>query len=239
MQVDETPRSPPPPLDASLAHLVRSASDPAESSASAPDPTSDSTGPAFDPDARPVPHGATYGELAQARQEWVRRARPEANGGEPSPVVTLQVKASVPAVHRLGSSELSEQTNFERYGHALGVHGHVYDFTVTFRGPLCPKTGQTMGLDLLEEVLPLSLVEPLANKDLDRDLSYFLSRPSTLENVCLFAWRNVQVVMAPHPMDVVNVAVETKPCPRNEHSKMLDKVRVEYSGETVNLSLRS
>ena len=91
-------------------------------------------------------------------------------------------------------------------------------------------SGQIAALDLLEEILPLSVTEHLSNKNLDSDLSYFLSRPSTLENLCMFAWRNIGVVTRPHPIKVVKVEVESHPCKRNEFSAKLDRVRVSYEG---------
>ncbi|GAA5845850.1 hypothetical protein JCM3766R1_004633 [Sporobolomyces carnicolor] len=141
----------------------------------------------------------------------------------------------VEAVHRLWSPQLSEQANIERYGAATSIHGHEYSFFVTFKGALCAKTGQIAALDLLEEILPLSVTEHLSNKNLDSDLSYFLSRPSTLENLCMFAWRNIGVVTRPHPIKVVKVEVESHPCKRNEFSAKLDRVRVSYEGERMNI----
>lgn len=91
-------------------------------------------------------------------------------------------------------------------------------------------SGQIAALDLLEEILPLSVTEHLSNKNLDSDLSYFLSRPSTLENLCMFAWRNIGVVTRPHPIKVVKVEVESHPCKRNEFSAKLERVRVSYEG---------
>lgn len=103
------------------------------------------------------------------------------------------------------------------------------------------NSGQIKGLDLLEEVLTLSLWEPLNLKNLDKDISYFVSRPSTIENLCLFAWRNVGVVMRPHKgVKVVKVEVESQSCCRNEWSRGVEKVRVSYSGEcTLSFSNQS
>ncbi|GAA5872769.1 hypothetical protein JCM1840_004512 [Sporobolomyces johnsonii] len=159
--------------------------------------------------------------------------------GEQAPLITVCHSTSIHAVHRLWSSSLSEQANAERYGAALGVHGHVYEFRVEFRGPVCKKTGQIMGTDLLEDVISLALTEVLSHKHLDSDISFFLSRPSTLENVCLFAWRNISVIMAPHPFDLVEVSVETEPCPRNEHSRALKRSKVTFKGEMVNVPSQS
>ncbi|GAA5989744.1 hypothetical protein JCM5350_000125 [Sporobolomyces pararoseus] len=155
---------------------------------------------------------------------------------ETAPLVTIQLSCTVKAVHRLWSSSLSEQANVGRYGAATSIHGHEYTFHVTFKGPLCAKTGQIVALDLLEEILPLSVTEHISQKNLDADLSFFLSRPSTLENLCLFAWRNIQVITRPHQnLSVIKVEVESEPCRRNEYSMKLSKVKVSYEGEKVQI----
>ncbi|GAA5969649.1 hypothetical protein JCM3765_000610 [Sporobolomyces pararoseus] len=155
---------------------------------------------------------------------------------ETAPLVTIQLSCKVNAVHRLWSSSLSEQANVGLYGAATSIHGHEYTFYVTFKGPLCAKTGQIVALDLLEEILPLSVTEHISQKNLDADLSFFLSRPSTLENLCMFAWRNIQVITRPHQnLSVIKVEVESEPCRRNEYSMKLSKVRVSYEGEKVQI----
>ncbi|GAA6007450.1 hypothetical protein JCM11491_004167 [Sporobolomyces phaffii] len=150
-----------------------------------------------------------------------------------APLVKMRLSCKVNAVHRLWTRHLSEQVNLDRYGAATRIHGHEYTFFVTFEGAVCSKTGQMIALDLLEEILPLSIVEHLAHKNLDQDLSYFLGRPSTIENVCMFAWRNIGVVTRPHPIRVVRVEVESEPCRRNEWSSKIGTVRVSYEGETT------
>ncbi|GAA5824258.1 hypothetical protein JCM5353_000370 [Sporobolomyces roseus] len=155
---------------------------------------------------------------------------------ESVPLITITLSCKVQAVHRLWSTHLTEEQNFRTYGDSINLHGHSITFFVTFAGPLCPKTGQIRGIDLLEEVLTISLCEPLNHKNLDKDISYFVSRPSTIGNLCLFAWRNVGVVMRPHRgIKVFKVQVESEPCWRNEWSRGVEKVRVSYSGEKTNL----
>ncbi|BGP19886.1 hypothetical protein JCM10213_008640 [Rhodosporidiobolus nylandii] len=159
---------------------------------------------------------------------------------EQAPLVTVRHSVTVPALHRLLSPHLSEQANLERFGRGgMALHGHEYSFEVVFRGVVCRKTGGVMGTHLLEDVISLAIVEVLSRKNLDIDISFFLSRPSTLENVALFAWRNVSVIMAPHPFDVVEVSVECEPCPRGSGSvhagSRVGRTRVTFTGEMVSV----
>jgi hypothetical protein len=90
-------------------------------------------------------------------------------------------------------------------------------------------SGQVYGNGLLEDIMHMAIHEVLSSKHLDNDLSFFLSRPSTLENVCLFVWRNINVIMAPHPYDVCEVSVESEPCPK-VGGRGMSSSRVTFSG---------
>ncbi|GAA6001707.1 uncharacterized protein JCM10292_005002 [Rhodotorula paludigena] len=153
---------------------------------------------------------------------------------EQAPLVTLCFSTSVQSVHRLYSSNLSEEKNELRYGvAAMALHGHTYNFELKFRGPVYKSTGQVGGSNVLEEMAGLAIHEVLSNKNLDVDISFFLSRPSTLENVCLFIWRNITVISAPHPFDICEVSVESTPCPRA--GIFTTKQRVSFSGDMIAL----
>lgn len=91
------------------------------------------------------------------------------------------------------------------------------------------RSGQVYGNGLLEDIMHMAIHEVLSSKHLDNDLSFFLSRPSTLENVCLFVWRNINVIMAPHPYDVCEVSVESEPCPK-VGGRGMSRTRVTFSG---------
>ncbi|KAI5474537.1 6-pyruvoyltetrahydropterin synthase [Pseudohyphozyma bogoriensis] len=162
---------------------------------------------------------------------------------ESSPLLFITYKARVNAVHRLWSSQLSEASNAEKYGAAMQLHGHTYSFKVTFRGPLCKKTGQVVGTDLLEDVVMLAIGEVLDRKNLDQDISWFHNRPSTLENVALFVWRNIAVIMKPHPHDVDEVKVKVDGCWRGQGPSKsqygMASMEATYRGEMVPVSVES
>ncbi|BGP43200.1 hypothetical protein JCM10449v2_007228 [Rhodotorula kratochvilovae] len=141
---------------------------------------------------------------------------------------------AVRAVHRLYSSALTEEKNKLRYGlQAMAIHGHTYEFEVKFRGPAHRATGQIGGAGFLEDIMSLSIHEILHARNLDTDIPFFHSRPSTLENVCLTVWRNIGVIMAPHPYNVCEVSVECQPCPKPQGGQVITRSRVSFAGEMV------
>ena len=87
------------------------------------------------------------------------------------------------------------------------------------------RSGQVVGAAILEDAV-------LNHKNLDSDVSFFISRPSTLENVCLFAWRNIGVIIAHTPRQVYEVSVEAEPCPRTD-ALSIEKTRVTFSGQSL------
>lgn len=74
-------------------------------------------------------------------------------------------------------------------------------------------------------------------KNLDVDISYFFTRPSTLDNVCLFVWRNLEVVMRPHPYHVAEVKVKVSGCRRGAGNHGLLSSEVTYRGTLCLTSL--
>lgn len=88
-----------------------------------------------------------------------------------------------------------------------------------------------VGAAILEDAVHMGVHEVLNHKNLDSDVSFFISRPSTLENVCLFAWRNIGVIIAHTPRQVHEVSVEAEPCPRVDALCSIEKTRVTFSGQ--------
>ena len=72
----------------------------------------------------------------------------------------------------------------------------------------------------------------------DTDISFFLSRPSSIENVCLFIFRNVGVIMRPHPFSCTQVEVEVAGCHRSASSKGMHSTIAIYTGDMCTLSSR-
>lgn len=80
--------------------------------------------------------------------------------------------------------------------------------------------------------MTLAVHEVLENQNLDTDVPFFLSRPSTLENIALLVYRNLSVILAPSPVSASEVTVETVPCPR-AGQRVIQKTRVTFAGEMM------
>ncbi|GAA5862025.1 hypothetical protein JCM8547_001562 [Rhodosporidiobolus lusitaniae] len=154
-------------------------------------------------------------------------------GIEQSPLVTVTHKCNVSVIHALHSPTLSSEANVARFTEeGTRLHGHELGFELVFRGPVRRESGQIMGGDLFEEILGMAIVEVMNRKNLDLDIPFFSSRPSTIENICLFAWRNASVILAPHIFDLVEISVETDACPRGR-GKGVGRTRVSFNGNMI------
>lgn len=65
----------------------------------------------------------------------------------------------------------------------------------------------------------------------DQDISFFLSRPSTVENVCLFCWRNLAVLLRPHPVTCAEISVTVPGCRQTASSRAIHSTTATFSGE--------
>lgn len=107
-----------------------------------------------------------------------------------SPKVCVTRIETFSAAHRLYSPELSEEANEKVYGKCSrpNGHGHNYKVEVTIHGPVNDQTGMVMDLVELKETIWNEALNQLDHYNLDRDVEYFRSRPSTTENLAVFIW---------------------------------------------------
>ncbi|KAI8320277.1 6-pyruvoyl tetrahydrobiopterin synthase-like protein [Martensiomyces pterosporus] len=101
------------------------------------------------------------------------------------------------AAHRLNSLQLSEEQNLQVFGkcnHASG-HGHNYVLETIVRGPVDPVTGMVANIEDLKKWIKAAVLDHADHKNLDMDIEYFRTRPSTTENLAVFAWIRLSQVM--------------------------------------------
>lgn len=67
---------------------------------------------------------------------------------------------------------------------------------VTLYGEINPKTGMILNLTDLKKYMEYAIMKPMDHKNLDKDIEFFFTRPSTTENVCLFIWNQMKTIMA-------------------------------------------
>lgn len=56
-------------------------------------------------------------------------------------------------------------------------------------------TGMVENIHNLKIDMEKAIMEPMDHKNLDRDVEFFKTRPSTSENVAVFIWNNMRKVM--------------------------------------------
>ncbi|XP_063924178.1 6-pyruvoyl tetrahydrobiopterin synthase-like [Zophobas morio] len=101
------------------------------------------------------------------------------------------------ACHRLHSPFLDDAENEKVYGKCnhINGHGHNYIVKVTLFGEIDPKTGMILNMTELKWYMEQAIMKPMDHKNLDKDVEYFKSRPSTTENLTIFIWKQMKDIM--------------------------------------------
>eukprot|EP00054_Salpingoeca_dolichothecata_P024667 m.168911 g.168911 ORF g.168911 m.168911 type:complete len:203 (+) comp25093_c1_seq1:554-1162(+) len=109
-------------------------------------------------------------------------------------IVYLSRTETFAACHRLHSVQLTEEENKQIFGKCNNVngHGHNYQVDVILRGKINPTTGMVVNLTDLKKYMENAIMDPLDHKNLDKDVDFFKTNPSTCENVAVFIWDNMQ-----------------------------------------------
>jgi 6-pyruvoyltetrahydropterin/6-carboxytetrahydropterin synthase len=71
----------------------------------------------------------------------------------------------------------------------------MFSVKVTLFGEIDPKTGMILNMTLLKKYMEQAIMKPMDHKNLDKDVEYFKSRPSTTENLTIFIWTEMKKVM--------------------------------------------
>lgn len=96
------------------------------------------------------------------------------------------------AAHRLHAPALSDAENKAVYGKCNNPngHGHNYTLEVTVGGQVAADTG--MVIDLVEmDRRVRGVLDTLDMHHLDRELTAFVERPSTAENIVAYLWQEL------------------------------------------------
>ncbi|XP_056285662.1 6-pyruvoyl tetrahydrobiopterin synthase [Pseudoliparis swirei] len=124
----------------------------------------------------------------------------------PEPVGYITRVQSFSACHRLHSLHLSDEENRRVYG-KVHTHNytHNYKVEVTVRGKINGLTGMIMNLTDLKRCIEDAIMTPLDHKNLDQDVPYFSTAVSTTENVALFIWTQLVLVLPPDLLHEVRI----------------------------------
>ena len=98
------------------------------------------------------------------------------------------------ASHRLHSERISEQENQEIYGKCNNPHGHGhnYELEVTVSGPVDRRTGRTVDIAELDQLVEQQVREPLEHRNLNEEVPEFQELVPTTENLGLIIDRRLR-----------------------------------------------
>jgi 6-pyruvoyltetrahydropterin/6-carboxytetrahydropterin synthase len=105
--------------------------------------------------------------------------------------VTRQVHFS--ASHRLYNPRFSRAWNEQEFGecaHDRG-HGHNYVLEVTVAGVPDPRTGYTLNLRTLKQLLQAEITEPCDHRHLNEDVPFLKGIIPSTENLAIAFWRRI------------------------------------------------
>ena len=104
------------------------------------------------------------------------------------------------ASHRLHSPQLSEEENYRVFGKCNNPygHGHNYVVEVSMSGDVDPATGMIANLTDLDAFVEGQVLEQFDHKSLNEDVSAFLDKVPTTENLCIEIYRRLKSF--PHAM---------------------------------------
>ncbi|KAI9347957.1 hypothetical protein DFJ73DRAFT_835950 [Zopfochytrium polystomum] len=110
-----------------------------------------------------------------------------------APIVVISRRESFSAAHRLHSLHLTDEENVNVFGkcNSKNGHGHNYSVEVFVKGEIDQRTGMVMNLTDLKHVLKEKVVDVMDHKNLDLDVEYFKTTPSTAENIVVFIWNSL------------------------------------------------
>ena len=96
------------------------------------------------------------------------------------------------AAHVLANPKLSMVDNQSIFGKCSNPngHGHNYEFEVTVSGPIDPKTGRIVDLELLDDAFQEAIAGPYSHHNLN-DTEGFASLVPTTENFARVAFEDL------------------------------------------------
>lgn len=100
------------------------------------------------------------------------------------------------AAHRLNSTALSTDENFDVYDKCnnLNGHGHDYRLIVTVSGAPAEQTGMIIPLDTLDAAVH-EVIDTLNYKHLNKEIPFFKDKISTAENIIRYLWERLEYVL--------------------------------------------
>lgn len=119
------------------------------------------------------------------------------------------------AAHRLHSIHLSDEENKRIYGKCNHIHGHGHNYIIkiSVAGDIDSTTGMVINLVRLKEIIQKNVTDLVDHKNLDKDVDFFHENPSTVENICVFVWKQLVEDISKEGCQLIKVKIcETENC---------------------------
>ncbi len=104
------------------------------------------------------------------------------------PDVVVTRRTHFNAAHRLFDAALSEADNRALFGLDADLHGHNYNLDVSVIGPIDPRTGYVLDINVLKRLVEEHVLCKLDHKYLN-DLPEFRTLIPSAEHIVLVCWR--------------------------------------------------
>jgi 6-pyruvoyltetrahydropterin/6-carboxytetrahydropterin synthase len=98
------------------------------------------------------------------------------------------------ASHRLHTTALTDAENRQLYGKCdnLYGHGHNYEFAVSVRGPLDPRSGRALDSAVLDRLVEDQVLLPFDHRNLNEEVAEFQHSVPTTENLANEIFRRLE-----------------------------------------------
>ncbi|KAL7750122.1 hypothetical protein RI367_004294 [Sorochytrium milnesiophthora] len=98
------------------------------------------------------------------------------------------------AAHRLHSPHLTDEENLATFGKCNhpNFHGHNYTIQVFVKGPINVKNGMVINITDLKACIHECVMKHVDHRNLDLDVAYFKTMPSTTENLAVFIFEAIE-----------------------------------------------
>lgn len=114
------------------------------------------------------------------------------------PLVHITRRERFSAAHRLKRDDWSTEKNLEVFGKCANPnwHGHNYVLWVTVKGTPAPDTSFVLDLSRLGAIIKERVIAHLDHRNIDLDVPFMKGRQSTMENLALAIWEQLQPAVA-------------------------------------------
>jgi 6-pyruvoyltetrahydropterin/6-carboxytetrahydropterin synthase len=101
-------------------------------------------------------------------------------------------RESFNAAHQLCDPGLSDDENRRLFGKCANLHGHNYVLEVVVTGEIDRTTGYVLDLKRLSDLITRRVIQDVAHRNLNTDVSWLKGRVPTAENLAQAFWERLR-----------------------------------------------